>query len=71
MLVIGPGQEISQGYLFNFLLYEGILVCSHQNHLIEAILMSTHNIPFSISKQKITLNHPKSAAMGFFQGTQE
>ena len=28
--------------------------------------MSTHNIPFSISKKKITLNYPKSAAMGFF-----
>ena len=29
--------------------------------------MSTHNIPFSIYKKKeITLNHPKSAAMGFF-----
>ena len=27
--------------------------------------MSTHNIPFSISKTRSTLNHPKSAAMGF------
>ena len=34
--------------------------------------MSTHNIPFSIKKKKkITLNYPKSAAMRFFQGTQE
>ena len=37
--------------------------------------MSTHNIPFSISKKKkkkeITLNYPKSAAYGFFLGTQE
>ena len=35
--------------------------------------MSTHNIPFSIYKKtkKNTLNYPKSAAMGFFQGTQE
>ena len=34
--------------------------------------MSTHNIPFSIQKKKITLKYPKSAAMGFFsQGTQE
>ena len=33
----------------------------------------THNIPFSIlrKKKKITLNYPKSAAMGFFLGTQE
>ena len=28
--------------------------------------MSTHNIPFSILKKKISLNYPKSAAMGFF-----
>ena len=33
--------------------------------------MSTHNIPFSMIKKKITLNYPKSAAMGFFIGTQE
>ena len=33
--------------------------------------MSTHNIPFSIFKKKITLNCTKSAAMGFFQGTQD
>ena len=33
--------------------------------------MSTHNIPFSIYKKKITLNYPKSTVMGFFQGTQE
>ena len=28
--------------------------------------MSTHNIQFSIQKEKITLNYPKSLAMGFF-----
>ena len=33
--------------------------------------MSTHNIPFSILKKKITVNYPRSAAMGFFQWTQE
>ena len=33
--------------------------------------MSTHNIPFFNKKKKITLNYPKSAAMGFLQGTQE
>ena len=33
--------------------------------------MSTHNIPFfNIKKKKKNLNNPKSAAMGFFQGTQ-
>ena len=39
--------------------------------LTEAILESTHNISFSTQKKKITLNYSKSAAMGFFEGTQE
>ena len=30
---------------------------SHQNRLIEGIIMSSHNIPFSVNKKKITLNH--------------
>ena len=35
--------------------------------------MRTHNIPILIimEKKKIALNYPKSAAMEFFQGTQE
>ena len=33
--------------------------------------MTTHNIPLSIFIKKFTLNYLKSAAMGFFQGTQE
>ena len=33
--------------------------------------MSTHNIPFSMKRRKVNLNYPKSAAVGFFQGTQE
>ena len=34
---------------------------------LEAILMKTHNIPFSMKKKKkITLNYPKSGARGFF-----
>ena len=33
--------------------------------------MNTHNIPFLNIKKKIALNYPKSAAMRFFQGTQE
>ena len=33
--------------------------------------MNTHNIPFLNLKKKIILNYPKSASMGFFQGTQE
>ena len=30
--------------------------------------MNMHNIPFSIQRRKITLNYPKSAAVGIFQG---
>ena len=50
-------------------------MCSHKNRLIEAILMRTHNLPFFIrkkrkKKKKITLDYPKSAAMGFL-GPQE
>ena len=30
--------------------------------------MRTHNIPFSISKTKNTLNHSKSVAMGWMDG---
>ena len=33
--------------------------------------MSTHHTIFNIKKRKITLNYPKSAAMGFFKGTEE
>ena len=46
-------------------------MCPHKNRLDEAILMSAHNIPFSIKKRNISLNYPKSAAVGFFQGTEE
>ena len=41
-------------------------MCSHQNRLVKAILMSAHNIPFTNIDKKITLNYPESAAMGFF-----
>ena len=35
-------------------------------------IASLHNIPFYIKKKrKITLSYPKSAAKGFFLGTQE
>ena len=49
-------------------------MCSHKNGLLDAILMSAHNIYsyvytqytiFNI-KKKITLNYSKSAAMDFF-----
>ena len=33
--------------------------------------MTTHNIPFSLYKKKITRNYSKSAAMGFFPRAQE
>ena len=41
-------------------------MCSHQNRLNEAILMSTHNMPFFYMKKKNKLNYPKSAAIGSF-----
>ena len=37
------------------------------NRLIEAILMSTHNILFSIYKMKITLNYLKPVVLGFVE----
>ena len=39
-------------------------MCSHENRLIEAILMSTHNISYQYKKE----NHPKLmfAALGSF-----
>ena len=37
----------------------------------EAILISTHTIPFSIIKKKITLNYPNLQVWDFFQGTKE
>ena len=40
-------------------------MCSQLNRLNEAILMSTHNIPFLNIKKKTILNYPKSATMGF------
>ena len=41
-------------------------MCSHLNRLLKAILI--YHFQY---KKKITLNYPKSAAMGFCQGTQE
>ena len=39
-------------------------MCSHLNRLNEAILTSTHNIPFLNIKKKIILNYHKSATVG-------
>ena len=36
-----------------------------------ATLMSAHKTSFSIFDTKITLDYPRSAIMGFFQGTHE
>ena len=36
------------GISFRFSSILGNIMCSHENRLMEAILMSTHNIPFSI-----------------------
>ena len=41
-------------------------MCSHENCLDEAILMSTKIYYFQYKKKKNTLNDPKPAAMGFF-----
>ena len=46
--------------MFSFLLFD------------EAIVISTQIYHFQYKKKKkITLNYPKSAAMGLFEGTQE
>ena len=42
------------GIHFRFSLTWRFIVCSQYNRLIEAILMKTHNIPFSSEKKKIT-----------------
>ena len=41
------------------------IVCSDKIRLDEAILISTHNIPFLNIKKKIVLNYPKSATIEF------
>ena len=48
-----PGRIIRIYFLFS--LPWRYVVCSHKNLLTEAILMNTHNIPFSNKKE----NHPK------------
>ena len=48
MLIIVPGQEAKYGYLFDFALHEGILRVLIRIASYEVILLSTHNIPFSI-----------------------
>ena len=54
------------GISFRFSFTGRYIVCTHKNRLTEAILMSTHNIPFSVQNKKITINYPKSAAKGVF-----
>ena len=63
-----PVQEASNGHLFDFL---KLIVRSHSNRLVEAILMNTHNMPFINIKKTITLNYPNLQLLEFFQGTQE
>ena len=48
MFIIVPGQENYWGYLLDFLFHEGILCVLIRIASIEAILMSTHNIPSNI-----------------------
>ena len=54
------------GISFRFSFARWYVVCSHWSRLTEAILMTTHNMPFS--RKKVGLKHPKSAAVGFFPG---
>ena len=59
------------GHIFS--IFYNIEVCCvfSLEFFIGAILMSTHNIcHFQYKKKKVTLNYPKPAALGFFQGTQ-
>ena len=43
-------------------------MCSQKNRLIEAILMSTHNIPFSIQERKSPLIIPNLQLWDFSKG---
>ena len=47
MFIVMPGQEALQGYIFDFLEGESML-CVLIRMALEAILISTHNIPFPI-----------------------
>ena len=42
----------------SFSIFFNMNVCSHENRLIEAILMSTNNVTFSIKKRKSPLIIP-------------
>ena len=57
-----------QGYLRNFFYYilKMYVVCTHQNCLIEAILMSTLNIPFYYRRSK---RHPYITSICLLPGT--
>ena len=56
--------------IFSIFLTRKYVVCFHKNRLIEAILMSTHNIPFSIYTRKSVLIIPNLQLLDSFQGTQ-
>ena len=68
MLIIAPGQEAKQRYLFDF--FKGKFVFSlespHRGDSNEYAQFTIYNI-----RKKITLKESKSAAMGFLQGTHE
>ena len=46
-------------------------MCSNKNRLTKAILNKYTQSTIFNTKEKITLNYPKSAAVIFFQGTQD
>ena len=70
MLIIAPGQEAQYGYLFYFLSMKVFCVSSLESPDRGDSNECTQYTIFNI-KRKIDQNYLKSAAMGFFRGTQE
>ena len=65
---VRPGDIIG---IFSRAFYEGMFCVLNRISPHPGILMSTQIYYFQYKKKKITLNYPKSAAMGFLLGTQE
>ena len=70
MSVIAPGEEASYGYLSISFNMEVCCVFSLESSHRGDSNEYTQHTTFNILK-KITLNYPKSTAIGFFPGTQE
>ena len=65
MLIIAPGQEASYECIFNFPSFEGMLSFSLESPHLGSSNEYTQYTIFN-TKKKITLNYPKSAAIGYF-----